>query len=191
MLKVDALILHGKPPRERYENPDLPKPHEANWLPWIAAELGKRGLRTAIPQFPKPYEPDYEAYRDEFEQYEIDTNGVVIAHSAGSEFILRWLSERRDMALKQLILVAPWTDTGNKYGNFSKYSLDTNLAKRVGRVTILNSLDDSQPIQDNALRLREAIQPSKYVQFENHGHFMLGNNMQDTTFPELLEEIDL
>jgi predicted alpha/beta hydrolase family esterase len=189
MIQTDAIILHGKPPQERYENPDLPKPHDANWLPWLASELAKRGLSTAIPQFPKPYAPDYDTYKAEFEQYDIE-QGRVIAHSAGAEFILRWLSENRDVSLRQLLLVAPWTDSGNKYGEFSNYTLDTNLTNRIGRVTIVNSLDDSLAIQENVIRLRAVIQPARYIEFQNHGHFMLGNNMSDVTFPELLEEID-
>lgn len=189
MTKVDALILHGKPPQERYEDPDLPKPHNANWLPWLASELVKRGLSTAIPQFPKPYAPDYNAYKAEFEQYGIE-QGRVVAHSAGAEFILRWLSENQNISLRQLLLVAPWTDSGNKYEEFSNYSLDTNLTNRIGRVTIVNSIDDSLAIQENVARLRAAIQPLRYVEFQDHGHFMLGNNMSDVTFPELLEEID-
>jgi len=189
MNKIDAAILHGKPPQARYENPDMPKPHKANWLPWLGSELAKRGLHTVIPQFPRPYFPEYEAYSAEFNQYHVN-DGVVVAHSAGSEFILRWLSENRDVALRQLLLVAPWTDSGNKYGEFSNYSLDENLANRIGRITIINSLDDSQAIQDNVARLRSLIVPAKYIEFKEYGHFMLGNNMKDAAFPELLQEID-
>ena len=189
MIKADALILHGKPPRERYENPDLPKPHEANWLPWLASELAKRGLATEIPQFPRPYEPDYDAYAAVFEQYDVES-GVVVAHSAGAEFILHWLSENQGVSLRQLLLVAPWTDDKGKYGEFSNYTLDTSLPNRIGRVTIVNSLDDSQAIQDNVAKLQSALNPTKLIEFDTHGHFMLGNNMPDTTFPELLAEID-
>jgi predicted alpha/beta hydrolase family esterase len=189
MINVDALILHGKPPRERYENPDLPKPHEANWLPWLASELAKRGLNTAIPQFPKPYEPSYDAYRAVIEQYDIE-EGTVVAHSAGADFILHWLSENPGVSLRQLLLVAPWRDDKGKYGEFSDYTLDLDLPDRIGRITILNSLDDSQAIQDNVTRLRSVLWPTRLVEFESHGHFMLGNNMPDTTFPELLAEID-
>lgn len=189
MIKVDAMILHGKPPRERYENPDLPKPHEANWLPWLASELSKRGLNTIIPQFPRPYEPDYEAYRAVFERYDVE-QGIVVAHSAGAEFILHWLSENHDVSLRQLLLLAPWTDDKRKYGEFANYTLDTSLPNRIGRVTIINSLDDSQAIQDNVAKLGDALKPAKLIEFEAHGHFMLGNNMASTTFPELLAEID-
>jgi len=189
MIKPDALILHGKPPQERYENPDLPKPHEANWLPWIASELGDRGLSAVIPEFPRPYAPDYDAYSALFGEYDIE-NSVIVAHSAGAEFILHWLSDRSNITLRQLLLVAPWTDSKKKFGEFSNYTIDSNLANRIGRITILNSLDDSESIQDNVAVLRSSIQPIHYVELEGFGHFMLGNNMTDVAFPELLAEID-
>lgn len=190
-MAYDAIILHGKPPRERYDNPDLPKPHEANWLPWLQQELAQRSLRAAIPQFPKPYFPEYKPYVTEFEQYETDENTSIVAHSAGSEFLLRYLSEHPEVTLRQLLLVAPWTDSSGKYGNFSNYTLDSNLANRVGRIVIMNSLDDTRAIQENVKDLRDKLDNIKYVELDGYGHFMLGNNMLNEAFPELLSEIDV
>lgn len=185
----NALILHGKPTRERYENPELPKPHEANWLPWIRSELGKRGVATAIPAFPKPYAPDYEKWSELFERYEPDSRSAIVGHSAGAEFALRWLSEHDSARIRQLILVAPWTDTTGKYGDFSNYELDPTIEQRIGSISLFNSLDDSQAIQDSVLRLRKALPKAEYVEFKNHGHFMFGNNMTSKKFPELLARL--
>lgn len=189
MIKADALILHGKPPRERYENPELPKPHEAHWLPWLASELAQRGLNTAIPEFPRPFEPNYQAYKAVIEDYDIE-QAAVIAHSAGADFILHWLSEHPEVSLRQLLLVAPWTDDKRKYGEFSDFTIDTSLPNRFGRVTIFNSLDDSPAIRQNVIRLTEILQPTSLIEFNNRGHFMIGNKMVDDRFPELLAEID-
>lgn len=189
-MAFDALILHGKPPRERYENPDLPKPHEANWLPWLKRELAARGLRAAIPQFPEPFHPVFEKYKEAFEKYEISDKTSIVTHSAGSEFILRYLSERKDVSLKQLLLVAPWSDSTGKYGDFSDYTLDENLANRVGRIVIVNSLDDSDAIQANVQSLRSRLDSAGYVELEGFGHFMIGNSMPTEAFPELLDEIE-
>jgi hypothetical protein len=63
----NAIILHGKPTRGRYENPDEPKPHEANWLPWLGRQLGARGVAVSIPAFPRPYFPVYEDWKGVFE----------------------------------------------------------------------------------------------------------------------------
>lgn len=184
-----AIILHGKPKRERYENPDLPKPHEANWLPWIQSKLGERGVAVVIPALPKPYHPVYEDWKRVFESHEVDSEMALIGFSAGADFVLRWLSESKDAIPESATLVAPWHDNEDKYGNFSKYTLDENLGKRVGKIAVFNSLDDGAPIQANVLRLKKAIPETKLIQLDGYGHFMLGNNMSTEEFPELLDEL--
>lgn len=183
-----ALILHGKPPRERYENPNVPKPHEANWLPWLAAKLGERGIKASIPIFPDPFEPDFERWKEVFEEHDVDEDTAIIGHSAGAEFALHWLSGN-NVKLSHLALVAPWRDTKGNYGNFSEYPIDQLLSRRIGRISIFNSLDDSPAIQENVADLRALFPESHYYEFEKHGHFMLGNGMPDETFPELLGEL--
>jgi len=184
-----AIIVHGKPKRERYENPDLPKPHEANWLPWIQNKLGKRGVAVALPALPKPYYPDYEDWKAKFESYDPDGETALIGFSAGADFVLRWLSENKHATPESATLVAPWHDDEGKYGDFSKYKLDVNLGKRIGRIAIFNSLDDSMPIQTNVHRIKKAIPEARLIQLDGYGHFMLGNNMKTQEFPELFEEL--
>lgn len=181
-----SLIVHGKPTRERYENPDIPKPHEANWLPWLSASLERRGISTFVPAMPRPYVPDYNAWREELGSTRIDSTTSLVGHSAGAEFLLRLLSTERLLTAEQLVLVAPYADSARKYGNFSEYNLDKSIGRRVGRVVILNSTDDSRAIQDNAQRLARAIPEADLVELDGFGHFMLGNNMQGPEFPELL-----
>lgn len=184
----NAIILHGKPSRERYENPEIPKPHRANWLPWLGRELWNHGIPAAIPPLPKPYFPVYKAWRVQFERQKINECTALIGHSAGAEFILRWLSETQE-PVERVALVAPYHDFERKYGNFSDYELDPELAQIVGRVTILNSLDDDPPIQKNVERIMTAIPGVNLITFTNHGHFRLGNNMTSEQFPELLQEL--
>lgn len=184
-----AIIVHGKPKRERFENPDLPKPHEANWLPWIQSKLGERGIAAAIPALPKPYFPVYEAWKQEFEAHDIDEETALIGHSAGADFILRWLSENRDAAPESAMLVAPWHDTKGKYGDFSQYRLDRKLGRRVGKIAIFNSLDDSTEIQANVRRIAHDLPAAKVIHLNGYGHFIRGNNMPTQEFPELLDEL--
>jgi predicted alpha/beta hydrolase family esterase len=184
-----AIIIHGKPKQERYENPDFPKPHKANWLPWIQNKLGERGVAVAIPPLPKPYHPVYEDWKMEFESHDPDGETALIGFSAGADFVLRWLSENKDATPKSATLVAPWHDDEGKYGDFSKYTLDANLGKRIGKIAIFNSLDDSASIQANVQRIKETIPETKLIQLDGYGHFMLGNNMKTQEFPELLDEL--
>lgn len=182
------MIFHGKPSRERYFNPEIAKPHESNWLPWLRSSLGRRGIIASIPIFPEPYYPDFEKWKQTVSDTSSESLGVV-GFSAGAEFALRWLSEDRTLELEKLVLVAPWRDESKKYGSFSDYELDTNLSSRVKSITVFNSLDDSPQIQANVGTIVTKLKRAELVQFDGYGHFMLGNNMTTEEFPELLAEV--
>lgn len=185
----NVVIVHGKPTKERYENPELPKPHEANWLPWLARELGRKGINAALPAMPKPYFPEYRSWRGVFSTLPVSAETGLVGHSAGTEFLLRWLSEQKDVRVEALALVAPYHDHERKYGDFSEYTLDETIGRRVGKITIFSSLDDSEPIQGNARRLAESLPGSHLTELDGYGHFMLGNKMESPEFPELLDTL--
>ena len=184
-----AVILHGKPTQERYENPDIPKPHKANWFPWIKAELFKVGIEATVPALPQPYHPDYEAWKGVFEKETIDEHTGLVAHSASAEFLLRWLSANKQKELERVVLVAPYRDYVGKYGDFSTYELDKDIPKRIGSLTIINSIDDDEPIQRRTQELVETFPSVKYVELDGYGHFRIGHNMTGPEFPVLLDEI--
>lgn len=185
----NAVILHGKPTKERYLNPGIPKPHEANWFPWIGAKLSEAGVHTSIPPLPRPYYPEYAAWKGVFEAEKVDDNTGLVGHSAGAEFILRWLSSNNDVTVERVVLVAPYCDYASKYGDFSNYDLDRNLAERVGSITVINSLDDDEPIQRRTQSIIGALPTAKLIELDGYGHFRIGNNMTGPEFPELLDEL--
>lgn len=184
---TNATFVHGKPTEERYNNPELPKPHDSNWFPWIRSKLEAVGIRVSIPAMPRPYHPDYTAWKEVFEAEVINADSALIGFSAGGDFALHWLSENREVEVEELVLVAPYRDEAGKYGDFSKYELDGNLAERVGQLTIISSLDDTEPIQHNARRLAAALPLSQLIELNGYGHFMIGNNMTSPEFPELYD----
>jgi predicted alpha/beta hydrolase family esterase len=187
----NAIILPGKPKKERYLDPTQPKPHEANWLPWLADQLEQRGVPTVVVAMPRPYEPIYEDWCRTFEALAVGVGTIIIGHSAGAGFIIRWLSEHSEISIAQLILIAPWHDSHHEYGKeFFDYVIDAGLAQRVSRITIVNSIDDGQSIQDSVVLLRQEIPGINYVELQGYGHFMLGNAMSTTMFPRILEEIE-
>ena len=181
-----ALFAHGKPPRERYENPAIPKPHEANWFPWIKRQLTLHGIEADVPALPQPYHPIFSDWKNTFPHHTITTETGLVGFSAGSEFLLRLLSEDTAIHAEQLVVVAPWKDHADKYGDFSKYNLDHRIIERVGKLTIISALDDSSAIQDNAHHLAEALPDANLLELPDYGHFMIGNNMKNEEFPELL-----
>ena len=72
---------------------------------------------------------------------------------------------------------------------FSNYRLAADLAQRVGRISIINSLDDSEDIHKTVLSLRAAMPEARYIELDGYGHFMIGNKMRDAQFPVLLGEV--
>lgn len=196
---VNAVILHGKPSEERYnwalEGLEL-MPHEANWLPWLAGQLTDRGVSTVVPALPNPYSPDYQAWKDTFEKEsgDITSQTALIGHSAGAEFILRYLSEDPTISVEQAVLVAPYhdfrrEDGTRKHGEFSEYDIDPALCERVGRLAIVYSTDDDTAILRNVLRLQKVLPDADAVQYEGFGHFRIGHNMQKSELPEVFEEL--
>jgi len=122
----NVVIVHGKPTEERYKNPRLPKPHAANWLPWRGSQLEDTGISSSIPAMPRPFYPEYEAWKAVFEAQDISDDSSFVGHSAGAEFLLRWLSENKRANAENLALIAPYRDEAGKYGDFSQYELDSN-----------------------------------------------------------------
>ncbi|HEY1645480.1 MAG TPA: alpha/beta hydrolase [Candidatus Saccharimonadales bacterium] len=185
---INAVIMHGKPPQARYENPNELRPHEANWLPWLGRQLTSGGcVEVSIPALPKPYYPVYKDWKAEFEKSHVGPQTAVIGHSAGAEFILRWLSENREVSTEKVVLVAPYCDYEAKYGDFSQYELDADIAKRTGRITVFYSPDDDPPITRRADELLATIHGSVPMKLEGFGHFRIGHNMLGEEFPQLLQ----
>jgi predicted alpha/beta hydrolase family esterase len=56
---------------------------------------------------PSPWYPDYEKFKKEFEKYSVNENTILIGHSCGSSFLVRWLGETKRKIFK-LILFTPW-----------------------------------------------------------------------------------
>lgn len=80
---------------------------QANWFPWLKAELEAAGLEVIVPAFPNPDAPTLQAWMDHFVQYEhlVNDESIIIGHSLGGAFALRLL-ERRDTPIRAAFLVA-------------------------------------------------------------------------------------
>lgn len=185
-----AIILHGKPAEASYYNPDLPAPSKRHWLPWIQQQLIIDGVFAVTPDVPRPFDPVYERWKTEVERYrDLVRDGVMIGHSAAASFYLRWLSENPELEPRQLVMVAPYLDLNGKYGEFSSFQIDPELVERIGKITILNSSDDSDGIQQSVEVISQALPEAKIITLHGFGHFMVGNAMASPEFPELLDVV--
>lgn len=186
----NAIIVHGKPSLETYRHPANLDPSDSNWLPWMKRQLTLRGIFAVAPDMPEPFFPKYPLWKREFERHDVTAQTILIGHSAGAGFLLRWMSENPDVSVRKLALVAPWLDPNNKYGDFMDFKISGNLPERVaGRIAVFySSQDDEQAIESVEMVARE-IPQAHLINIPRYGHFMIGNAMKNPVFPELLDEI--
>lgn len=105
----NAILIHGWPGKEEYFDPNIPSPSNSHWFPWVQHQLLLKKIEAQTPEMPKAYEPNYEAWKEMFERFEINENSILIGHSCGGGFLTRWLSEN-DVRVGKVALVAPWLD---------------------------------------------------------------------------------
>lgn len=182
-----AIIIHGLPTKEGYFKPDADSESNSHWLPWLQHELIIRGISAQTPEMPVPYEPVYQDWKEMFERFTINEETILVGHSCGGGFLLRYLSEE-NIRVGKVVLVAPWIDTEKKLdtGMFD-FTLDTNLVSKTRSITIFESTNDSEGIQQNIEYIKQAVPHIHVVTFKDYGHFCY-KNLKTRAFPELLEE---
>ena len=180
-----AIILHGKPSKEEYLDPKCPSPSNAHWLPWLQRQLVLNGILAQTPELPEPYEPDYKKWSSVFQEFPIDADTMLVGHSCGAGFLIRWLSERGVQAGK-VALVAPWLDPNHNPARtmFDGLHIDANLAACTRGVRLFISSDDSKEVLTSAALLESTVKGIQLHRFSGRGHFTSGD-LKTAEFPEL------
>lgn len=180
---IPAIILHGTPDKEEYFSPTHASQSNSHWLPWLQRELIHQGFLAQTPEMPRAYTPNYTQWKETFEQFSVSNESVLIGHSCGGGFLVRYLSEHT-LTVKRLILVAPWLDPDRrKDPEFFNFSIDRTLPRRTD-IHLLRSDNDHQEIKHSENRILKAL-PSIYLhEFTNAGHFC-HDDMGTSKFPEL------
>ena len=163
--------------------------YDKHWIPWIKKELLNRDIKIDTPLMPNPWAPNYEAFKLEFEKYPVSKNTILIGHSCGCSFLVRWLGESKRV-INKLILVAPWKIPDKNNGirkAFYIYPIDQDIKKRVKEIIMFTSNDEEEDGKKSLNIFHEAL-GGKVIYLENHGHYTT-NDMGVEEFPELLGEI--
>jgi predicted alpha/beta hydrolase family esterase len=184
-----AIIIHGMPSKEEYEENN----HRSmnHWFQWLKNKLIEQGIQTITPEMPIPYNPEYEAWKAKFEENTIDENTILVGHSCGGGFIVRWLSENKDVHVGKVVLVAPWIDPEHllNTGMFD-FEIDPILVSRTKGLVVMYSTDDDKEILDTVKILKEKISSAEFQEFTDKGHFCI-EDLGTETFPELLTNLNL
>jgi len=183
----NAIILHGQPGKEEYYDLDSPSMSNAHWIPWLQAQLLKKDIAAATPEVPFAHEPDWDLWKQEVERFDIKPDTIIVGHSRGGEFWMRYLSENKDIKVGKVVLVAPslgWYYSKDVY--FGNFKMDPELAARTEGITIFSSDDDNERIQKSVDEIKDTVKGVKCREFHLK-HFTYGS-MGTDKFPELLEE---
>lgn len=183
-----AIILHGMPPKdEYYSDKTEDSPSNSHWIPWLQRQLLINNINAQTPEMPHPYRPDYDVWKNEFERLEPDENTLLVGHSCGGGFLVRWLSENPKIIVGKVVLVAPWLDIEKKAGLMFDFSLKQDIAKQSKKgIDLLYSTNDGPELQSSLKYLRQNTKDLRYHEFINYGHFTL-SAMKTREFPELLK----
>jgi len=183
----NAIILHGTTDEKEYYSDTYPSLSNSHWLPWLQKQLLIHGYAAATPEVPNAHKPDYASWCKEVERFPIGPDTILIGHSCGGGFWVRYLSEHREARVGKVILVAPWLDPdGDETKGFFDFEIDPKLAERTKGLVIFNSDNDMGNVHKSVAKLRDSIQEVQYKEFHKYGHFCY-EDMNTEKFPELLE----
>lgn len=181
-----AIILHGMPSKNEYYNPERPSQSNSHWIPWIQHQLLLNNILAQTPELPHPYQPNYEDWKQVFEQFNIDKETTLVGHSCGAGFLIRYLSEN-NIKVGKVALVAPWIDPNkDEAPEFFDFLLDKNLIDKVTELCIFYSTDDHEEILETVKILKDNLPNIEIKEFTNKGHFCF-DDLKTDQFPGLLE----
>lgn len=183
-MKCDkVIIIHGCPPNEQSVLPKSKK-----WMNWLERKLTEKGYCAIAPDFPTSWNPKYTEWKKVFEKYTVTKNTLLVGHSCGGAFLVRWLLETGSN-VKKLILIAPAKvpETENDpRRDLYDFELPLDSSKIADEIVMFTSND--LPHNLKSLKLyKKALRP-RIIKMENKVHFLYFQ-MHTNEFPELLEEI--
>jgi alpha-beta hydrolase superfamily lysophospholipase len=142
---------------------------------------------------PLAYAPDFPAWCREFERYDIGPGTMLVGHSCGGGFLLRWLSEHPEARVGRMVLVAPWLDPYGEvapdFFDFGDPGIDPALVSRTAGTLLFHSDDDSEDIQESVRVIRESVAGIDCQDFPGYGHFTREDRMGGPGFPALLDAL--
>jgi predicted alpha/beta hydrolase family esterase len=188
-----VILIHGLPDKEEVVGDVWPSPSNAHWFPWVQKQLTRQDILCQSLEMPLSYNPTYKDHERVLNQMEISDETILVGHSCGGGFLLRYLSEHKDLKPKKVILVAPWLDLEsylkelNPNSDYFDFNIDTTILERTDLYCVYSTDDDSS-ILDSVKMIREKIPEINVIEFSDKRHFT-EKHLKSKEFPELLEII--
>lgn len=178
-----ALIIHGSCDKDEYFNEKYPSLSNSHWFPWLQKQFLCHDILCQTPEMPNAYSPNYDDWKKTFESFYNKDVKIIIGHSAGAGFMLKWLQNNPQTELDKLILVAPWLDPNKEYADFLNFQIQDKILSNIKKIILLYSTDDETSILDSVNLILSRYKNIKVNSFTNKGHFVY--DTIGPTFPEL------
>jgi predicted alpha/beta hydrolase family esterase len=189
MPERNCIIVHGCPGAPEGERDVETRSFDKHWMPWMRERLIERNIPTLTPIMPDPWAPDYTSFKREFEKYPVSAQTILIGHSCGCAFLVRWLGESKQ-EIDSLVLVAPWKipRAGDPVREaFYEFPIDGAIRRRVRQILMFTS-DTEMENGKKSLAIYHAALAGDIVDLPGKGHFTIAD-MGTHEFPELLDKI--
>lgn len=185
----NAILVPGRPDKDGHYDPTRRSNSEDHWFSWLKRQLILQDIHAVSIEPPFPFRPRYEDWKREFERFDITPDTVLAGHSCGGGFLIRYLSEHRDVQVGKVALVAPWINPfdnpRSETADFFYFDIDPMFPERTKGVTVFISSDDEPSVVKTVDILREQVKGLQFKEYTDKGHFTLGS-MHTEAFPELL-----
>lgn len=183
----NAILVPGRPDKDQHYDPNLPSNSEGYWFSWLKRQLILNDVQANAIEPPMPYRPRYNEWKKEFERFDITDETILVGHSCGGGFLVRYLSEHKDLKVGKVYLVAPWINPDDNpdsdTADFFYFEIDPDFTKRAVNVSVFVSSDDYSDVVKTVDILSEKIPDLQVQKYSNRGHF------KEKQFPELLDLI--
>ena len=186
----NAILVPGRPDKDEHYDPKLPSNSEAHWFSWLKRQLILQDIHAVSIEPPFPFQPRYDDWKTEFERFDITTDTILVGHSCGGGFLVRYLSENKQLTVGRVALVAPWTNPDNYIisdtADFFNFEIDPEFPARTKGVTVFISSDDEPSVVKTVDILKKKVNGLELREYTDKGHFTL-NDLKTVEFPDLLQ----
>ncbi len=143
---MNAIIVPGRPDKDEHYDPTRPSNSEDHWYSWLKRQLILKDIHAVVIEPPFPFRPRYEEWKKEFERFDIEPATILVGHSCGGGFLVRYLSEHKDLHVGKVALVAPWMNPDNNpvsdTADFFNFEIDPDFPSRTKGTAVFVSSDD-------------------------------------------------
>ncbi len=138
---------------------------------------------------PEPWAPRFADYKTVFETCEVGPQTILIGHSCGCAFLVRWLGETQ-RTIDTLVLVAPWKvprAADPVRAAFYDFAIDEGISMRARKILLFTSDTEAVPGK-RSLAIYCAALGGDVVDLPGRGHYVSAS-MGTDEFPELVERL--